>query len=261
MLVGQNLFVKCGVKNMVKRNCIKWYPLALCLLAVILIAVMPADAAPGGVIKAAAKNIWVQIGFGALTVLFLPLIIWWSAKRWKHIQTTKKALQALAVHHGQYHWLTLRDRTADIFQWVWTAWTDQKMSQASNFMTHWYWQNQQLILDRWAKQGLTNVCEMKKIVNITPIFVQHVQSETAEGSRVVMEINAKVIDYLQDSSGNVVEGDKKVDELTTIWTLMWDGGAWRLSMIEDEACDINYIGVPNEVPTLVIPTQRQEESA
>jgi hypothetical protein len=248
---------------MLKHNRTKWYPFALCLLAVIAIAVMPAEAAPGGVIKAAAKNVWVQIGLGVLTVVFLPLSIWWSAKRWRHIQATKKALRALAVHHPQYHWLTLRDRTADIFQWVWTAWTDQKMSQASSFMTHWYWQNQQLILDRWTKQGLTNVCEMKKIVNITPIFVQHVQSETCEGSRVVMEIDANLVDYLQDSSGKVVEGDKKADQLITIWTLMWDGGAWRLSMIEDESCDVNYVGVPNEVPALAIAPQQntQEKSA
>jgi hypothetical protein len=247
---------------MLKNNCAKWYPLALCLVAMVLIAVLPAEAAPGGIVKAAAKSPWVQFGIGILLLLFLPVIIWWTAKRWRHINETRKALQALAVHHPQYHHLTLRDRTVDIFQWVWSAWTDQKMSQASNFMTSWYWQNQQLTLDRWAKQGVTNVCEVKKVINMTPIFVQHVQSATCQGSRVVMEIKASVVDYLQDSSGKVVEGDKKIDELTTIWTLMWDGGEWRLSMIEDEACEGNYIGVPNEVPTLAMPIQQtsQEES-
>jgi hypothetical protein len=97
-----------------------------------------------------------------------------------------------------------------------------------------------------------------------PIFVQHIESEAGEGSRVVMEIKANVRDYLQETStGRLVEGDLLVGKLTTIWTLMWDGGAWRLSMIEGEECDVNYIGVPNEVPTLTIPTPQstQENTA
>lgn len=131
-------------------------------------------------------------------------------------------------------------------------------------MTHWYWQNQQLILDRWANQGLTNVCELKNIIRITPIFVQHVESETGEGSRVVMEIKANVRDYVQETAtGRLVEGDLLIGKFTTIWTLMWDGSAWRLNMIEDEACDVNYVGVPNVVPTLTIPTPQsvKEKSA
>lgn len=226
---------------------------SLVLLALIagvcLVTVLPAEAGPGGIVKAVTKSFWGQVGIGILVMIFLPIIIWYNCTRWRHITRVKRDLQQLASVYPQYRWLDVRDRATAIFTWVWSAWSQQKMSMALHHTTHWYWQNQQLVLDQYEKNGLENVCRLISVKGVTPLYVQHVDDETGNGSRIVVSINATVVDYVKDKqSGKTVQGDEKPGDLETIWTLMWDDGFWKLNLIEDESKEASYFGLPMELP-------------
>lgn len=223
---------------------------ALALLTIVAFAVLPAEAAPGGLIKEAVKNIWVQIGLGILAVIFAPVIIWYWRKRTNHIKAVKQDLERAAQLHPQYKWLDLRDRVSNVYTWVWSAWSQQKMDLAAGFCTHWYWQNQQLKLAEWERNGLENVCSLKRIMKIEPLLLNH--EEGGDGSRVVFSITAEVTDYLvEKATGRVVEGDKKVDELETIWTMVWDDGEWKLNLIEAMNEEGSYLGMPCKLPASI----------
>jgi hypothetical protein len=209
-----------------------------------------AFAGPGGIIKAASYSPIVRIVLAVVVVVLLPLITWLLVKRGLHIRQTRKDLAALAVVHPQYRWLDVKDRVTETFTWVWSAWSTQKMEQASSYTTHWYWQNQQMLLEQWAEQGLENVCRLGRIESITPLFVQHNPANDGERSRLVVVITARVVDYMLDrNTGKVVQGDKKEGALETIWTFMWVDGAWRLNLIEAGTEELTYLFMPNEVPT------------
>lgn len=219
------------------------------LFGICLFTVLPAEAGPGGIVKAVTKSFWGQVGIGVLVIIFLPIIIWYNATRLRHISRVKKDLQRLAAVYPQYRWLDVRDRATAIFSWVWSAWSQQKMSMALNHTTHWYWQNQQLILDQYERNGLENVCQLVSVKGVTPLYVQHIDDETGNGSRVVVSIEATVVDYVKDKqTGKIVQGDNKAGDLETIWTLMWDNGLWKLNLIEDETKESAYFGLPMELP-------------
>lgn len=230
---------------------------SLLLLGVCWLSPEAAMAAPGGIIKAAAKTPFMRVIFGILTVIFLPIIIYYSVKGAMAVRKTRQDLAKLASAYPQYRWLDLQDRITDTFSWTWSAWTQGKMNLASEYTTSWYWQNQQLQLDDWERQGLENVCRLVKLQRITPIMVQHSRDAGGEGSRVVVCIKARVVDYLQNkATGAVVSGDKKEDDLETIWTFMWSGGKWCLNKIEPGVNEFEYLFAPNEVPeTLAQPAK------
>jgi hypothetical protein len=223
--------------------------LAILVVFVVALCADAAFAGPGGIIKAATRSRPVQIGLVILTILLAPIITWFLVKRAIQIRRTRNDLAALAALHPQYRWLDVKDRVTETFNWVWSAWTQQKMELASAYTTHWYWQNQQLLLDDWAAKGLENVCRVVAISQITPLFVQHVEEGNGERSRLVVDITARVIDYLREkNTGKVVQGDEKEGELETIWTFMWVDGAWRLNLIEAASEEFTYLWMPNEVP-------------
>lgn len=223
--------------------------LLLSVVAVMVLAILPdvAWAAPGGIVKAVAKSRWAQIVFGLMILIFLPWVISFLYQRAKQIRKTRKDLTALAMQHPQYRWTDLNVRFRQVFGWVWSAWTQQKMEVASEFTTHWFWQNQQLVLEDYARRGVENICHVVKITGITPLYVEHRAEDNGEGSRVVVSIEAKVVDYLQDRTGKVVQGDKKEGELDTVWTFKWVNGSWVLDLIEESATEFDYLKMPNSV--------------
>jgi hypothetical protein len=226
------------------------------VLAVFLVLglVDPVFAGPGGVFKAVGETFWGKVGLGALALIFSPFIVWYWSKRIKHCKQVKKDLEALAAVYPQYRWLDVRDKTTEIFRWVWSAWSQEKMSLASEHVTHWYWQNQQLVLDQWQRDGLENVCKLDCIKTITPLYVEHVEDNNGNGSRVVLEVSALVVDYLQErGSGKVVKGDKKVGDLETIWTLVWQDGQWKLNLIEESTAEMSYLNLPSRMPAALKP--------
>lgn len=190
-------------------------------------------ASPGGIIKAASSNPFGRVVLGILFILTSPFIIYYLIKRALQIRKTRKDLALLATIHPQYRWLDVKDRTTATLQWAWSAWGEQKMEKSAAFTTECYRINQQMFLDDWARIGQENVCRLRKIKNISPLFVQHNAEHKGEGSRIVLDINLRVTDYLKEiESGKVIQRDKKIAEMETIWTLVWNKGEWSLNLID-----------------------------
>ena len=111
-------------------------------------------------------------------------------------------------------------------------------------MTDWYWKNQQLVvLDRWAAEGLVNHCEVKSVSRLRPILVLPSGAENAfQGSKVVIEISAEMQDFLaRREGGEIVEGSKSFKQVASLWTFELADGRWRVSNIEDSALMSDYL--------------------
>ncbi len=243
--------MKHSIRNLYALNTL-WLTAALLSLA------SDAWAGPGGIIKAAASTPFGRVVLGILFILLSPFIISYLIKRALQIRKTRKDLALLATIHPQYKWLDVKDRTTATLQWVWSAWGEQKMEKSAAFTTEWYRINQQMFLDDWARIGQENVCRLHRIKNISPLFVQHNAENNGEGSRIVLDINLRVTDYLKDiESGKVVEGDKKIADMETIWTLVWNKGEWRLNLIESAGMEWSYLTMPNELPAELSPTPQR----
>lgn len=224
------------------------------LMTFFLLAHTAAWAGPGGIVKAAVMTPVGRIIMLALAVIFSPFIIYYAIKRARQIRKTREDLVKLAALYPQYRWLDIQDRATAAFQWVWSAWGRQKMETASAYTTSWYMQNQQLQLDEWEYRGLQNVCRLDTIKSIVPLFVQHNATNDGEGSRMVVAITARVVDYLQDkATGKLVEGDKQVGDSSTVWTFVWQENAWRLNLIQPDTMEWEYLAMPNELPASLLP--------
>ena len=229
--------------------------LVVAVAAVIALGPDPALAGPGGKIASGfAKTFLGKVVLGVLAVILLPVIVWVMVQ--EHL-AGKRALRDLARLRAldpAFDWLTLKDRVTDCFHRVHSAWRKEDMAQASDWMTGWYWQNQQLAhLNRWAEQGLVNHCTVKSVGPIRPLFLACRSDEgDFSGSRLVVSITAKMEDYLQErESGKVVEGKKGYADTETVWTFALHHGLWRVAAIEDDTVTLMYARMGNELPALL----------
>ena len=219
------------------------YTLALSALA------SPAFAGPGGLIVAAEKT-WIgRVITLILIVILSPLIIIDAIQRARAIKRTMAALDQLSRTHPQYNWLSFTDTALAAFNWIWTAWDNEKMEQAEEFTTHWYVKNQQMHLDTLSQKGLTNHCSVKKIQQVKPLLVQHNPGTNGncEGSRLVVMIDAVVVDYLEDSNGKFITGKKEPSDQRYVWTFMYEDGAWKVNRIEDGVTVWDYLKLENQI--------------
>jgi hypothetical protein len=221
---------------------------AVAVALFVVVAAEPAVAAPGGLIKQAARTPWAKAAIAALVILFLPLIIWHMVKRAILVRRTKRMLAQLGGQVAYFDWLPLKERITQVFGWVHSAWDQGKMQIAHEYMTEWYRMNQQLQLEKWERDGLRNITSDVKIKRMTPLHVSH-DPAAPQNDRVVVEIDAEMRDYLVDrESGRVVEGDKTLGDVTTIWTLVRAGERWVLSNIEPDSMVMEYLTEPKRVP-------------
>ena len=128
------------------------------------------------------------------------------------------------------------------------------MSEASEWMTSWYWQNQQMAyLNQWERDGLVNHCRVKSISKIRPLFLEYEQSEgSSEDSRLVVSITANMEDYLaQRATGKIVEGKKGYADTEHVWTFILQKGKWVVANIEEGSMSLSYAGLKSEVPEML----------
>jgi len=227
--------------------------LALIILFTLFIA-EPALAGPGGKIaRAAVETFWGRVILGILTIIFLPLITYMLIKEKIAERRTRKDLRFMARYSPLFDWLKIQERAKDCFYRIHSGWDKEDLSGVSEWMTDWYWQNQQLAhLDRWKKEGLVNICDVKKISHLKPLlFVHRNQGHEHEDSMVVMSITAKMKDYLQErASGKVVEGSKGYKDVETIWSFTLENGAWKVSDIEEDSMSLAYAKMVSELPDI-----------
>lgn len=225
------------------------------VLVALLVIFSPgtAWAAPGGkIVVGFFKTTFGKIVGVALFIIFFPLIVWIMIIERRAEKRTLEALGRLARVDRAFDWLTLRDRITDCYHRVNAAWQAEQMGEASEWMTSWYWQNQQLaFLNRWERDGLVNHCRIKGISKIRPFHIKFENEGPGygEGSRLVVAITAKMEDYLANrETGKIVEGAKGYANTTHIWTFLLQNGKWVVANIEEDSVVANYVRLPLEVP-------------
>lgn len=218
------------------------------------VCIEPAYAGPGGKIASAAfETFWGRVVMAILTVLFLPLIFYVYFVEMFAERRARKDLRFMAGYSPQFDWLKIQERAKDCFYRVHSGWDKEDLSGVTNWMTSWYWQNQQMMhLERWKKEGLVNICNVKKITKIKPLlFVHRNTAEEHEDSMVVIVIEATMQDYLQDrNTGKVVEGSKRYKDVETVWSFTMENGEWKVSDIEEDSMSISYAKMTKELPKI-----------
>jgi hypothetical protein len=226
----------------------------LLLMAALLVFIEPALAGPGGKIaRAAFESFWGRIILLVLVVLFLPLIIYTLVREKLSERRAHRDLRFMATYSPLFDWLKIQERAKDCFFRIHSGWENEDLSGVSAWMTDWYWQNQQMAhLDRWKKEGLQNICLVKKITNIKPLlFVHRNQGQEHEDSMLVISITANMKDYLQErGSGKVVEGSKRYKEVETVWSFTMENGAWKVSDIEEGSMSLSYAKLGKDLPSI-----------
>lgn len=221
---------------------------------ILFISSDPAIAGPGGKIASAVfDTFWGKVLLGILTIVFLPLITYNYIREKFAERRARKDLRFMAQYSPVFDWLKIQERLKDCFYRVHSGWKEEDLSGVSSWMTDWYWQNQQAVyLDKWKKEGLVNICNIKKILDIKPLlFVHRNQGSEHEDSMLVLSVNAKMNDYLQNAyTKKIIEGSKIYKSVETIWSLTLINGVWKVSDIEEAAMSFAYIKMTKELPAI-----------
>jgi len=229
-----------------------WYALLIVAL-LLLLSPDAALAAPGGkIVSGMFKSFWGKILLLVLVIIFSPIIAYVLIREHFAQKRTLKLLKQLAAVDPNFDWIRLKDRVTDCYHRVHAAWRQEDMSEASEWMTGWYWQNQQLaFLNQWERDGLVNHCRVKSIGKIRPLFLRYEQNEngTSNGSRLVVSITANMEDYLAErATGKIVEGAKGYEDTEHVWTFDLRDGKWVVANIEEGSMSLSYAKMPSEVP-------------
>lgn len=231
----------------------KYFIIPLVIILFILMINDPLMAGAGGSIaKAISKNFWVKLLMVIVTIIFLPLILYIYITELIATRKTKKDLAVLSQKHRMFQWIGVNQRIKDVFMRVQRGWDKGNVSEVSEWMDDWYWQNQQYVfLDKWENEGLKNVTSVLKINSIKPLYVNFSGEPDAIGSLLVVSIDAKMQDYLVRIADNiVVEGDKEYKDVEKVWTFVYKNNGWVVQNIEDSSMSRIYQKEPNVIFSL-----------
>ncbi|MGD9366016.1 MAG: hypothetical protein PVH87_09985 [Desulfobacteraceae bacterium] len=225
------------------------------LIFLMLFYPVVAFAGPGGKIaKAVAETFWGKVILAVLTILFLPLILYILLKEYFAKRRALKDLKIVATVCPDFDWIKLRKRIQDCFHRVHAAWEKSDVSEAAEWMTDWYWKNQQVVfLDRWERDGLVNICEVDKINYIKPILFSFRcdEKKPGEGSELAVLIEAHMTDYLErKSDSKVMEGSRKKKDVERVWSFTYTNGKWVVSNIDEGSNSLEYIEMMKTVPKI-----------
>lgn len=225
--------------------------IVLCSLIIALVSIEPAMAMPGGKVAGAFfDSNWGKILLGVLYIVLFPFIIYVNVVEKNSERRSKKDLRYMTNYSDMFDWVRIREHVKECFYSVHSGWSDENLEKASKFMTDWYWQNQQLVyLDRWKNKGLVNICNVKKISNIHPLFFMHTNDEVEHaGSILAISITARMQDYLKNkTTSKIVEGSKRYKEVDTIWTFKLIDNEWKVSDIEEGSMSLMYARLAKEL--------------
>lgn len=219
-----------------------------------LLIAEPALAGPGGrIARAAFETFWGRVALAILTIIFLPLIIVITFQEKIAERRARKDMRFMAGYSPLFEWLNIRNRAKDCFLRVHSGWRKEDLTQVTNWMTDWYWQNQQMVyLDKWKEEGLINICDVKRITKITPLLFMHKNNGAEhEGSMVALSIDAEMKDLLQErQSGKIVQGSERYKIVNTIWSFTIENGLWKVSDIDEGSMSLEYAKLRKELPKI-----------
>jgi hypothetical protein len=223
------------------------------LVAVILLT-EPALAGPGGKIaRSLFDSFWGKLLLVLLTIIFLPLIILNVLKEKRAERRARKDLVFMSQHDAVFEWISIKQRLTDCFYRTHQAWQKEDMQQASEWMTSWYWQNQQSVyVEEWSAKGLVNICKIKALNEIKPLLLVHRNHEKQhQDSILIVSISARLQDYLMEKDSNtIVEGNKKYKNIEQIWSFTLDEGLWKVSNIEEKSSLNDYLKQAAHLPKI-----------
>ncbi len=215
----------------------------------------PVYAGPGGtVVKAIFKTWWGKAILSLIVIIFLPLIIYTQIREFIGVRKTKKQLLVLSKINKDFSWLNLDKTCRNIFSRVYVAWNNEKMQEVSEYVSSWYWQNQQLVvLDQWKKENLRNICQVEKIKKVKPLYLEISNEENLNGSRIAFSIEATIKDYLVNrETHKVVKGKNSYDDEEKIWILEYNEGKWVLDDIQDSSLTLAFAKMKNVIPLEIL---------
>lgn len=228
------------------------------VITLVLFDIDPMFAGPGGtVVKAIFKTWWGKVLMSIIGIILLPLIIYVYFREFLSIKKCKKELLVLGKKNRDFSWLNLDKNVRNIFSRVYIAWNNQDLKEASSYISHWYWQNQQLVyLDEWKKENLVNVCKVDGIKSVKPLYLEITNDANLEGSRIAFLITANIMDYLKNKDTNkIVQGSSKFDDEEKIWVMEYTDGNWVLDDIQDGQLSLAFAKTKNVIPTNLVPVQ------
>ncbi len=226
--------------------------LIITLVFVLFLFIDPVYAGPGGTVaKALFKTWWGKLLMSVLVIIFLPVIFYVRVIEFIAVRKAKKQLAKLALKNKDFSWLNIQKNVSNVFSRVYLAWGNENMKDVSEYVNHWYWQNQQLVhLDRWKKENLLNVCKLQSISSIKPMYLEISDEENFEGSKIAFEITANIEDYLiKRDTRKVVQGKKGFSDESKIWIMEYTNGKWLLDDIRDDEFSLSFAKMENVVPS------------
>ncbi|GAA4962032.1 hypothetical protein [Algibacter aquimarinus] len=227
--------------------------LVITLVFVLFLFIDPVYAGPGGTVaKALFKTWWGKLLMSVLVIIFLPVVFYVRIIEFIAVRKAKKQLARLALKNKDFSWLNIQKNVSNVFSRVYLAWGNENMKEVSEYVNHWYWQNQQLVhLDRWKKENLLNVCKLQNISSIKPMYLEISDNDNFEGSKIAFEITANIEDYLiKRDTRRVVQGKKGFSDESKIWIMEYTDGKWLLDDIRDEEFSLSFAKMENVVPAL-----------
>ncbi len=224
-------------------------------LVIFLLDIDPIYAGPGGtIVKAFFKTWWGKLIMTVLAIIFLPLIIYVQIRESLGIRKSKKQLLLLGKINKDFLPLNLDKTVRNIFSRVYIAWNNEKMNEVSEYVSSWYWQNQQLVhLNQWKKENLKNYCKVEKIGKIKPLYLEISENKDLEGSKIAFRINATIKDYLKNrDTHKIVQGKNEYGEEEKIWILEYTNKKWVLDDIQNGELSLNFAKMTNIIPNSIM---------
>ncbi len=227
------------------------YILLIALLLIVFTIPDFALAGPGGFIAKGIFKTWYgKLLAILLFIILFPLIIYIRWRESIEVKKNKRILNKLSIKNKDFDYLKLDKFVRNIFIRVHHAWMHEKMDEVSNYVTNWYWQNQQMVyLEEWERNGLKNICKVKSIGNIKPLFINIPSDSSLEGAQIAYSITANMEDYLVErSTGKVVQGRKGYADEERIWIFEYENGEWKLDDIREGGLSLAFAKMKNIVP-------------
>jgi hypothetical protein len=221
------------------------------LVVFVFFAPETALAGPGGkIIEVATRTFLGKVIIGVLVIIFLPVILYIYSREALAQRRTLNDLKNLRQLDKNFDWFRLKERVTECFHKVHSAWRAEDMEKATQWMTSWYWQNQQIAyLEQWKNDGLVNHCRVKSIKKIRPLFLSVDNDGNIEEARLVVAISAVMEDYLAErETGKIVEGQKGFHDMETVWTFVGENNQWVVSNIEEDVMSLFYAKLKNQLP-------------
>lgn len=221
------------------------------LICFVILVVDPVYAGPGGAIaKAITKTFWGKVLMILALIIFAPLIIYVSLREFIGVKITRNALKKIARVDRRFNWLDLEKDIRNVYSRVHIAWDKEDMSAVQEYVSSWYWQNQQLVfLDEWKSRNLHNVCHLKSIGRIKPLYLELTDYEGFEGTRIAFSIFGEIEDYLIDNqTRQIVEGSRGYQEVEKVWIFELTDGKWLLDDIRDGSLSMAFAKMKNSLP-------------